>query len=106
MRSLKERTALFILKNLKNSDHSWCQKTLQRFALPRSVHSHATHRVWQRRCYDMNIWSEKKRLEKLNYMHASPVKRRLVSQPGDWHCSSWRFYHLGDSSLLSMDRLS
>jgi REP-associated tyrosine transposase len=52
----------------------------------------------------MNIWSERKRLEKLNYMHANPVKRRLVSQPGDWPWSSWRFYHLEEaSSLLPMD---
>lgn len=106
MQSLKERTALFILKNLKgNSNHPWCQKMLQRFTLPSSVHSQATYRVWQRRCYDMNIWSDQKRLEKLNYMHANPVKRRLVAQPGDWAWSSWRFYHLGDTSLLSMDRL-
>jgi hypothetical protein len=32
----------------------------------------------------MNIWSEKKRIEKINYMHYNPVKRGLVAQPGDW----------------------
>jgi len=37
-----------------------------------------------RRSYDMNIWSEKKIHEKLNYMHNNPVKRGLVAQPGDW----------------------
>lgn len=36
-------------------------------------------------------------------MHNNPVKRGLVSQPGDWPWSSWRFYDLQDSSLLSMD---
>ena len=53
----------------------------------------------------MNIWTEKKRLEKLNYMHMNPVKRRLVQKPGDWPFSSWRFYYLGDASLLAMDRV-
>ncbi|MBZ5536852.1 MAG: hypothetical protein LAO31_12935 [Acidobacteriia bacterium] len=43
----------------------------------------------------MNIYTEKKRLEKLDYMHANPVKRRLVSEAGDWPWSSWRFYYLG-----------
>jgi REP-associated tyrosine transposase len=106
LQRLKERTALFILKNLKqNSEQPWCRKRLERFTLPASVQSHATYRVWQRRCYDMNIWSERKRLEKLNYMHANPVKRRLVLRPADWPWSSWRFYHLGDVSLLTMDRL-
>jgi putative transposase len=70
-----------------------------------TVHHHAHRRVWQRGGYDMNIWSEKKRLEKLNYMHANPVKRGLVSQPGDWPWSSWRFYHLEDASILAMDRM-
>jgi REP element-mobilizing transposase RayT len=32
----------------------------------------------------MNIWTAKKREEKLNYMHNNPVKRGLVKQPGDW----------------------
>jgi hypothetical protein len=35
----------------------------------------------------------------------NPVKRGLVSQPGDWPWSSWRFYYLEDSSLLTMDRV-
>ncbi len=53
----------------------------------------------------MNIWSEKKRLEKLNYMHNNLVKRRLVKGAGDWPWSSWRFYYLGDGSVLAMDRM-
>lgn len=32
----------------------------------------------------MNIWGEKKRLEKLNCMHNNPVRRPLVAQPADW----------------------
>jgi hypothetical protein len=32
----------------------------------------------------MNLWSPKKRDEKLNYMHDNPVKRGLVKQPGHW----------------------
>jgi putative transposase len=34
---------------------------------------------WQRRFYDFNVWSRKKRIEKLNYMHMNPVKRGLVA---------------------------
>jgi hypothetical protein len=32
-----------------------------------AVHHHAHHGVWQRGGYDMNIWSDRKRVEKLNY---------------------------------------
>jgi len=56
------------------------------------------------RFYDLNIWSEKKRLEKLTYMHNNPVKRGLAKEPGDWPWSSWRFYYREDASLLAMDR--
>jgi putative transposase len=65
----------------------------------------ARYRVWQKRGYDMNIWTEKKRNEKIDYMHNNPVKRGLVSQPGNWPRSSWRFYYLEDRSVLAMDRM-
>lgn len=35
----------------------------------------------QRRFYDFNVWSKKKRIEKLNYMHINPVKRGLATHP-------------------------
>jgi putative transposase len=106
VQKLSERTANFILRNLRGSPGlPWCQKMLKGFELPPTVHHHAHHRVWQRGGYDLNIWSEKQRLEKLTYMHNNPVKRGLAVQPGDWPWSSWRFYHLEDSSLLAIDRM-
>jgi len=36
---------------------------------------------WQRRFYDFNVWSAKKVKEKLEYMHANPVNRKLVVHP-------------------------
>jgi hypothetical protein len=41
----------------------------------------ALPRFWQRRFYDFNVWSLKKRVEKLHYMHMNPLKRKLVSHP-------------------------
>jgi putative transposase len=32
-------------------------------------------RFWQRRFYDFNVWSLKKRVEKLHYMHMNPLKK-------------------------------
>ena len=106
MQSLKERTAIFILRSLRqNQHHPWCRKMLDRLTLPSTVHLHGPGRVWQRRFYDLNVWSEKKRLEKLNYMHGNPVKRGMVASPDQWPWSSFRFYYLEDSSVLAMDRL-
>jgi putative transposase len=73
--------------------------------LPPSVHSDSRYRVWERRFYPYGVYSEKKRLEKLNYMRNNPVKRGLVRSPGEWPWSSFRFYYLNDTSLLSMDKL-
>jgi putative transposase len=50
--------------------------------------------VWQRRSYPFGVYSEKKRLEKLIYLHNNPVKHGLVKSPGEWPWSSFRFYEL------------
>ena len=39
---------------------------------------------WQRRFRDFNVWSHKKKIEKLEYMHMNPVKLNLVSHPKEW----------------------
>lgn len=107
MQKLKGRTARFILKNLReNLQHAWCARMLAQLSLPATVHDEANCRVWQRRFYDMNIWSDRKQSEKLNYMHNNPVKRRLAKAPGDWPWSSWRFYYLQDDSMIAMDPLA
>jgi putative transposase len=58
---------------------------------------------WQRRFYDFNVWSRKKRIEKLNYMHMNPVKRKLVENPKDWLWSSCAFYQGKGQILIAMD---
>ena len=42
--------------------------------------------------YPFGVYSEKKRLEKLNYMHRNPAKCGLVASPEQWPWSSFRFY--------------
>ncbi len=56
---------------------------------------------WQRRFYDFNVWSSKKRNEKLNYMHFNPVNRGLVAHPKDWLWSSYGFYSTGKPNQCS-----
>ncbi len=60
--------------------------------------------LWQRRFHDFNVWSRKKKAEKLRYMHFNPVKRGLVRDPKHWPWSSYRF-HSGESTLLRMDSI-
>jgi REP-associated tyrosine transposase len=52
----------------------------------------SSNRFWQARFYDFNVWTEKKRIEKLRYIHRNPVKRGLVTSPEQWRWSSYRWY--------------
>jgi len=106
MQALNKQTAQGILQTLRgHQQHAWCGKMLANLRLPPTVHSDAQYRFWQRRFYPFNVYSEKKHLEKLDYMHNNPVSRKLVDSPDQWPWSSFRFYYLNDSSILRMDRL-
>src|ERR1700676_5320165 len=63
-------------------------------------------RFWQHRFYDFNVWSLKKRVEKLHYMHMNPLKRKLVAHPKDWPWSSFSFYSKPKHGLIRVDPVS
>ena len=63
----------------------------------------AADSFWQARYYDFNVWSEKKFVEKLRYIHRNPVKRGLVSRPEDWRWSSFRHYALGETGVVEIE---
>ena len=85
MQVLKQRTARALLPKRRDPR----QRSL--FA------DHSQPRAfWQARFYDFNIWTTKKRVEKLRYIHRNPVKRGLVDSPEQWRWSSYRFYLLGE----------
>ena len=50
---------------------------------------------WSARYYDFNVFTEKKRIEKLKYIHRNPVSRGLVKAPEDWAWSSFLHYATG-----------
>jgi putative transposase len=58
---------------------------------------------WQARFYDFNVYREKKRKGKLDYMHRNPIQRRLVAHPKDWPWSSCALYAKGKDFLIRMD---
>ncbi len=59
--------------------------------------------LWQSRFHDFCVYSNGKKKEKLNYMHANPLIRGLVTHPKDWPWSSWSFYFEGRPILVQMD---
>jgi putative transposase len=60
--------------------------------------------VWQRRFYDFNVWSERKRVEKLRYMHRNPVKQGLVLEKEHWEWSSYRSYAFEETGKVLINQ--
>jgi putative transposase len=58
---------------------------------------------WQARFYDFNVWTEKKRIEKLRYIHRNPVARGLVASPEQWRWSSFRWYLYGEAGPVRIN---
>lgn len=94
MQVLKQRTARALLPKKTESDPR--QRFLFGEDLPRTP-------FWQARFYDFNVWTTKKRVEKLRYMHRNPVKRGLVSSPEEWRWSSYRFYFLDEAGPVRVN---
>jgi REP-associated tyrosine transposase len=57
----------------------------------------------QARYDDFNVWTVKKRVEKLRYMHRNPVKRGLAEKPEDWAWSSFRHYATGEEGVVEVE---
>lgn len=66
--------------------------------------AHATggcqHAAWKEQVRALAIFEEPKLVEKVNYIHANPVRGGLVADAMDWPFSSLRFYERGESVCL------
>jgi hypothetical protein len=60
-------------------------------------------RFWRRRSYDFDVWSLKKGVEKLHYMHMNPLKRKLVDHPKEWPWSSFSYHSNLKHGLIRVD---
>jgi len=65
----------------------------------------APQHVWQKRFYDFNVWTARKRTEKLRYMHRDPVQRGLVASPELWRWSSFRAYFFGEAGPVEVNQV-
>lgn len=94
---LKQRVSRQLLQNIRESLAS-SQSRLWHEPPNAGLRS-----FWQRRFYDFNVWSRKKKIEKLNYMHMNPVKRGLVTHPKDWRWSSYASYQRQRDAWIKVD---
>jgi hypothetical protein len=61
------------------------------------------HQVWQESFKAIPLWSGWMIKQKINYVHANPVKAKLVRSAGDYDWSSFRSYYSQGDGLLSVD---
>ncbi|HTT32059.1 MAG TPA: transposase [Methylomirabilota bacterium] len=92
LQKLKLRVARRLRKRRRNAHPG-------QMRLPFEESGEPLRAFWQARFYDFNVYSERKRIEKLKYMHENPAKRGLVKHPKDWPWSSWGF-HSGTAKVL------
>jgi putative transposase len=72
-------------------------------SVSRTLALRAAEPFWQVRYYDFNVWSERKFVEKLRYIHRNPVTRGLVARPEDWPWSSYRHYANGEEGPVQIE---
>jgi putative transposase len=103
-----------ILTTLKQSVAKRALLWLQREApdfLPRledpQPNGQRCYRFWLRGGgYDRNLRTVADIHQKIDYVHANPVRRELVASPGDWPWSSYRAWQTSEDLPIAIDRFS
>ncbi|MFZ0285545.1 MAG: transposase [Terriglobales bacterium] len=95
MQAIKQGFARRVLKQMRR----------RRAVGQQGLFDDAAEHVWQHRFYDFNVWSGRKRIEKLKYMHRNPVRQGLVAEPEQWQWSSYRSYAFGESGVVRISEV-
>ena len=100
---IKRRVTHRALQHLTAADPSFIEERM----MDRQPSGRTARRFWQRGGgYDRNIWTVSELREKIEYIHANPVRRGLVAHPREWQWSSWRAWDEGVDEPMVIDRES
>jgi putative transposase len=75
----------------------------KRFVLTNPDKDGSTHQVWQESFKAMPLWSPWMIRQKINYIHANPVKARLVASAKDYKWSSFRAFYFNSGEPIAVD---
>ena len=101
MRDLKRHTSRELVRVLQSS--SW-ELPLRAFKKAAEVaHRESEQKVWQDEFHPIAIFTERVFREKMDYIHANPVRKGLVRQPSDWWYSSACYCESGETGPLELD---
>jgi REP element-mobilizing transposase RayT len=103
MRDLKRHTARKLDAVLE--DLSW-ELPLRVFRKAASLEERGNqYKVWQDEFHPIALETEEVFLQKLEYLHANPVRKGLVKKPEDWWYSSCRTWLDGTPGPLELDEV-
>jgi putative transposase len=97
---IKELTGA--LKSLSARSIGGAAKGLD-FTRARTEADGTRRQVWQESFKDLPLWSPWMIWQKINYIHANPVKAGLVGAAKDYRWSSFRAFYLNASEPLAVD---
>jgi putative transposase len=98
----KTGTVSLVMQVLKQRVGRKCRGKRKSSSQMRLWEAESPKAFWQTRYYDFNVYSGKKKIQKLRYMHRNPVKRGLVTAPERWRWSSYRYYRLGEEGVVTI----
>jgi hypothetical protein len=75
----------------------------QEFRRRRGDKDGSTHQVWQESFKSLPLWSLWMIWQKINYIHANPVRARLVTSAQDFEWSSYRAFYFHSAEPLAID---
>jgi hypothetical protein len=64
----------------------------------------SSYQVWQESFKAVPLWSRWMIWQKINYIHANPVKAKLVSSGRDYYSSSFQSFYYGIEIPLKVDQ--
>ena len=96
-----KRSIAPVMQVLKQRVSRRCRRK-KKSANPMMLWDDLPRAFWQPRYCDFNVFSERKHIEKLRYMHRNPVKRGLVESPELRAWSSYRAYRMGEEGPVKI----
>jgi REP element-mobilizing transposase RayT len=97
----KRHTARQIIEQLKLEDCKWLLNQLEYFCAAHKAESRL--QVWQEGSHPQEIVSDEMMGQKIDYIHANPVRRGLVTASEHWRFSSAHEWCLGGIPALRCD---
>ncbi len=92
-----------LISEPERADLSAAIKALKQSVSRQLLHQSDCPQFWQHRFYDFNVFTDRKRIEKLRYIHRNPVTRALAARPEEWQWSSFRYYANGEIGPVTVN---